>query len=110
MRPKNPQMTRNETVDARDEASRASRSIVKNNNPSHPVVKAAIQRNIVEGKVRNAVDTGLTVNEADRRYKAAKNNAQRHDATIQVKGGAIRRARNGESMDLIIGVNPDRNK
>jgi hypothetical protein len=110
MGPNKPQLTRNETVDARDESVRANKSIIKNNNPSHPVVKAAIQRNTVEGKVRKAVDTGLTVNEADRRFKAAKNSSERHAATIPVKGGAIRRARNGESMDLIIGVNPDRNK
>jgi hypothetical protein len=88
----------------------ANRSIIANNNTRHPVVAAALRRNTVEGKVRSAVDSGLTVNEADRRYKAAKSSAQKHDNTIEVRGGAIRRARNGEPMDLIIGVNPDRNK
>ena len=103
MEPKNPQLSRKEAVDA-------NKSVIKYNNVGHPAVKAAIRRNTVEGKVRAAVDSGLTVNEADRRYKAAKGSSEKGAATIEVRGGAIRRARNGEPMDLIIGVNPDRNK
>jgi hypothetical protein len=103
MKPNKPQMAKKEAADA-------NKSIMGTNNVRHPIVQAAMRRNVSEGRVRAAVDEGLTVQEADRRYNAAKTSSQKEAASIPVRGGAIRRARKGEAMDLIIGVNPDRNK
>jgi len=112
MQPKKPQLPRyskNSELPTH-QARRANASVARFNNVLHPVIKGVMKRNTAEGKVREAVDSGMSIQEADSRYKAAEASGTKdlHMYEIPVRAGALGRAKRGEPMDLITGVNPER--